>query len=123
MPYLTPTAVPAWMTFRAGTPADRTSFLSTAQCISSAVFQATIRTAALLPMDCSSRRWRLARGVKWSQETSLINMKQTLVIVLLIAFCGCSDTQPPLAAGKWVDTLHGRDPKLRQKAAFTLGNI
>jgi len=46
-----------------------------------------------------------------------------LLIAILIALCGCAKEQPQMAGVKWADALQNHDPKVRQKAAFTLGNI
>jgi HEAT repeat protein len=50
-----------------------------------------------------------------------------VAIFALICLPGCSKSQPPLAGGKpphyWIEALHDPDARLRQRAAFKLGNV
>jgi HEAT repeat protein len=50
-------------------------------------------------------------------------MKRIFPVVVLLSLCGCAREQPRMAGAKWTAALHDRDAKVRQKAAFTLGNI
>jgi HEAT repeat protein len=50
-------------------------------------------------------------------------MRYLLFIVLLVTLGGCNKTQPTMAGHKWAEALRDPDAKVRQKAAFTLGNI
>src|SRR6516162_3731822 len=50
-------------------------------------------------------------------------MGRILLVILLLPLCGCGRTQPTMAGGKWAEALRDPDPKVRKKAAFTLGNI
>ncbi len=50
-------------------------------------------------------------------------MRPMLIVLLLIALCGCRRTPPTMAGSKWAAALHDPDTKLRKKAVFTLGNI
>jgi HEAT repeat protein len=50
-------------------------------------------------------------------------MRYLLFIVLLVTLGGCHKTQPTMAGNKWAEALRDPDARVRQKAAFTLGNI
>jgi HEAT repeat protein len=51
-------------------------------------------------------------------------MKLLPIFVFLLALSGgCHRAPPTMAGGKWAATLNDSDPRQRQKAAFTLGNI
>jgi HEAT repeat protein len=50
-------------------------------------------------------------------------MRRILLVILLISLGGCGRGQPRMAGGKWAEALRASDPKVRKKAAFTLGNI
>src|SRR5438132_9162763 len=50
-------------------------------------------------------------------------MVRILLAILLVSLSGCGGGQPTLAGGKWARALRDPDARLRQKAAFTLGNI
>ena len=50
-------------------------------------------------------------------------MKRIVLLVFFLLLCGCAKEQPKMAGAKWAEALHHRDAKVRQKAAFTLGNI
>jgi HEAT repeat protein len=44
-------------------------------------------------------------------------------VIVLICLSGCGTSQPTMAGAKWAQALHDPDTRVRQKAAFTLGNI
>jgi HEAT repeat protein len=50
-------------------------------------------------------------------------MRRILLVILLISLTGCGRGQPKMAGSKWAEALRNPDAKVRQKAAFTLGNI
>ena len=50
-------------------------------------------------------------------------MRRCLLVVLLLPLAGCEQAPLPLAGARWAKALHDPDIRLRQKAAFTLGNI
>jgi len=50
-------------------------------------------------------------------------MKRMLLVMMVIISPSCGKEQPRLAGTKWSETLRDPNPKLRKKAAFTLGNI
>jgi HEAT repeat protein len=50
-------------------------------------------------------------------------VKSICLVALMIAFCGCGQSLPPLAGAKWAVALRDSNARVRRKAAFTLGNI
>jgi hypothetical protein len=50
-------------------------------------------------------------------------LRNILLVLLLVSFCGCGRVPPGMAGSKWARALRSTDPRIRRKAAFTLGNI
>jgi HEAT repeat protein len=50
-------------------------------------------------------------------------MKRLLLFTLVVALGGCGKGEPRRTGGKWAAALRDPDARVRQKAAFTLGNI
>ncbi len=50
-------------------------------------------------------------------------MKRFWFVVLMLALAGCAKAPPKMAGAKWANALRDSDPRVRRKAAFTLGNI
>jgi HEAT repeat protein len=50
-------------------------------------------------------------------------MRRVLAISIVILASGCGGGEPTMAGSRWAEALRDPDPKVRKKAAFTLGNI